>query len=106
MMPSSVLPDMKLLGVVELDATTFQMTVLESGDARTYTMTVGVGRWMDGDRFILTPDPRHSRLVEIWSAYLLEKKLDDYIEGRGQGMPPAAPQTFGPLPPVPVLPRR
>lgn len=101
---------MRLLGFVQLDPRNVQMTVLERWTERcwfrdvvrerekTYSMSIGVGRWLDGDHYILRQDARHFRLWELWQARRIEQKLDAFV--------------FEPepavhlLPPVPVLPRR
>jgi hypothetical protein len=105
---------MRLISCVELDPRTVMLTILESWTEkrvfrsvrserqRHYTLSVGVGRWHDGDRFILNTDPRHFRLMELLQRHRLEQRLDDYIE-RPTGMPPAQAQRVGPLPPAPVL---
>lgn len=113
--------DMRLISCVELDRRTVMVTVLESfvvvekswlrvsrtesEAVKSYTLNIGVGRWLDGTRYVLKPDQRHFRLMELWAAWMAERKLDAFIE---RDMPDAAPAPpRGPLPPVPVLaPRR
>lgn len=113
---------MRLVSCVELDRRTVMLTVLEravtqekrwlrvtrteSEAVKNYTLSIGVGRWLDDcSRYVLKPDPRHFRLMELWAAWMAERKLDAFIE---RDMPDAAPAPpRGPLPPVPVLaPRR
>lgn len=103
---------MKLVDCFALDLRNFQLTVTEQWEekrwrglrvvttevVKTYSMNIGVGRWMDGDRFVLKPDPRHFRLIEIWSAWWEEQKLDAFNETS------SAPPAKHVLPPVPVLP--
>lgn len=111
-MPPTAPLKMQLLSAFNLDPRTFQMSVFENERERTYTMNVGVGRWIDGDKFVLKPDPRHFRLMELWSAWLDERKLDAYVGLDGvckilHKMPPAQAPSYGPLPPVPAsLPKR
>lgn len=98
---------MRLLGVVELDLRNFQLTVLERWSERrwfrtveheqqrTFTLCTGVGRWHDGDHFVLQGDPRHFRLMELFAAWLNERKLDAFV---------FAPEPIKyALPPVPFL---
>jgi hypothetical protein len=113
-MADLVFRDMRLVSAVELDPRTIQLTVIERWSEkrwmrtveyeqqRTFTLQVGVGRWHDGEHFVLRQDPRHFRLMELWEKHRLEQKLDNYIE-RPTAMPPAQRQRVGPLPPVPVL---
>ena len=118
-MPTPVLVRMELVQIVEFDARNLMMMVVEHWSERhwfrvvkserikSYTLNVGVGRWMYGDTFILNSDPRHFRLMEIWAAWMAERKLDDYVGldwSRSRlWLPPAREQPVGPLPPVPVL---
>jgi len=101
---------MGLLGCVELDPRTVQLNVCERWteqrwfrsrehqQQRVYTMSIGVGRWHDGQNFVLQGDPRHFRLMELWQGHQHEQKLDALV--------------FEPepvkyvLPPVPVPQRR
>jgi hypothetical protein len=110
---------MQLLGVVEISARDFQLTVLERRSVRrflrtveheqqrSYSLNLGVGRWMGPDsRYVLKPDPRHFRLMELWSAWLEEKKLDAFVgidAPLKREMPPAQAPSYGPLPPAPFL---
>jgi hypothetical protein len=110
---------MRLISCVELDPRTIMLTVLEqlsekrvfrsvlSERQRHYSLQVGVGRWHDGEHFILNNDPRHFRLMELLQKHRLEQKLDEYI-GLESSKPrlwlgPAHVQREGPLPPVPFL---
>lgn len=98
---------MRLLHCIELDPRTFMLTVcechserrwfwtFEHEQQRSYTLSVGVGRWHDGDRYVLQPDPRHFRLWELFGSWRLERKLDTFVEL-------SAPVLFQ-LPPVPVF---
>ena len=105
---------MRLVNVVELDASNFQITVLERWSERrwfrtvhherehTYTLQVGAG-WIDGDRFVTDTalSPRLYELLLVWKA---EQRLNEYV---GLCPPPCAPyRTLGPLPPVPIMPGR
>lgn len=113
---------MRLVSCVELDRRHVMLTVLEQWVSeerrwlrvvrterecvKSYTLNIGVGRWLDGNRYVLKPDPRHFRLMELWAAWMAERRLDAFIDGGGE-MPEAAPSPpRGPLPPVPVLPER
>lgn len=114
------LQDMRVTSYVELDRRTIMLTVIESWlveDKRwfrvirtqrefvkSYVLNIGVGRWLDGTRYVLKPDPRHFRLMEVWAAWIAEQKLDAFIEGDMPGDAPVSPRA--PLPPVPVLAQR
>jgi len=86
--------EMVLLSCVQLDARTFTLTVRESWTDRrwlrrvrreqvkTYDLAVRVGRWLDGDSYVLKPDPRHFRLCELFAAWRVDQKLN-----AGVGLP-------------------
>jgi hypothetical protein len=88
---------MTLVSCVELDARTVMLTVREHWSARrwlriwrteavkSYTLAIRVGRWLDGDRYVLKPDPRHMRLTELFASWCIEQKLD-----RATGLPESA----------------
>lgn len=109
-MPSPAPLALHLVGVVEIDPLTFQLTVLERWSERrwfrsveheqqrTYTLQARVGTWLDGDEYVPRSDPRHGRLWELFGAWRIERKLDAFIEID-------EPLKYQ-LPPVPVLPRR
>lgn len=111
--------DMRLVSCIELDLRTIQLTVFEqwiesrwrglrvreTEVVKSYVLSVSVGRWLDGDHYVLKPDPRHFRLMELWAAWMAERKLDEYIGGGARmSMPAEREPRRGPLPPVPVLP--
>lgn len=89
---------MTLVSCVELDALTVQLTVTEIWEdkrwlrawrtsvVKTYVLAVRVGRWFDGERYVLGNDPRRLRLAEIYAGVLLNRKLD-----RAVGLPIALP---------------
>lgn len=100
---------MTLSRVVELDPYTFQLSVIERWTEKrwfrtveherqaVYTIAIRIGRFHDGQHYILRQDPRHFRLFELFAKWRLERKLDAYV-----GIDPPAHV----LPPAPVLPRR
>jgi len=51
----------------------------EHQQQRVYTMSIGVGRWHDGQNFVLQGDPRHFRLMELWQGHQHEQKLDALV---------------------------
>lgn len=116
MTPKATL-DMALWSCIRLDDWTFSMTVVERWTERrwlgvetreqlkTYDLGIRVGRWLDGNRYVLPPDPRHFKLWELFGAWRIERRLDEYLGQREPSPVAVAPRT-GPLPPVPVLPPR
>jgi len=42
---------------------------------KSYVLPLGVGRWLDGDRFLLVNDPRHLRLCELLMAHEIERRV-------------------------------
>ena len=90
-MPSGAPLRMSLVSIVELDSFNFQVSVVERWTEKrwfrsveherqaTYTVAIRVGRFHDGQHYILKQDPRHFRLWELFAAWRLEKKLDAYV---------------------------
>lgn len=89
--------DMQLLGCLQIDPLTVQLTVLErwrswrlftTTRTSSYVLAICVERWLEleNQRYVLRPDPRHMRLCELWAGERINQKFN-----RATGLPVDAP---------------
>ena len=109
-MRSMAAPRMSLVSCVELDAYTFQLSVIERWTEKrwfrtieherqaTYTIAIRVGRFHDGEHYILRQDARHFASSNSSQSGATRRSSDAYIELDGA--------IEHVLPPVPGLPSR
>lgn len=93
-MPAPVLrPDIRLLSCTFLDPWNVTMTVrecwtekrwgglktIQREQVKSYDLAIRVGRFLDGNNYVLRQDPRHFRLWELFAAWRMEQKFNRAI---------------------------
>lgn len=83
---------MQLLDCYLLDQRTVVLTVREqhaerrwfrtvtTEEVKRYVLALRVERWLDGDHYVLLPDPRHFRLWELFAAWRVSQKFNAVVD--------------------------